>query len=80
MSDVTTAPSLSPSVNADVRSSIDNSRRTRCEVWTRVMGYHRPTSSFNTGKVGEFSERRFFNEMSESDIDSSCTARARPRA
>jgi anaerobic ribonucleoside-triphosphate reductase len=39
-----------------------NSQRTRCEVWTRVMGYHRPVSSFNTGKQGEFNERRFFNE------------------
>ncbi|MGC8468440.1 MAG: ribonucleoside triphosphate reductase [Acetobacteraceae bacterium] len=31
-----------------------------CEVWTRVMGYHRPVASFNTGKQGEFEERRFF--------------------
>nr|WP_232312259.1 ribonucleoside triphosphate reductase [Achromobacter spanius] len=35
----------------------------RCEVWTRVMGYHRPVSSFNTGKQGEFHERRFFVEQ-----------------
>ena len=28
--------------------------RQRCEVWTRVMGYHRPMASFNTGKKGEF--------------------------
>ena len=41
---------------------LDDSRRTRCEVWTRVMGYHRPVSSFNTGKQGEFNERRFFVE------------------
>ncbi|WP_342672809.1 ribonucleoside triphosphate reductase [Achromobacter spanius] len=34
-----------------------------CEVWTRVMGYHRPVSSFNTGKQGEFHERRFFVEQ-----------------
>lgn len=39
-----------------------NAERTRCEVWTRVMGYHRPTSSFNIGKQGEFNERRFFQE------------------
>lgn len=32
------------------------------EVWTRVMGYFRPTSSFNTGKRGEFSEREYFRE------------------
>ncbi len=36
----------------------------RCEVWTRVMGYHRPVSSFNTGKKGEFAERLHFEESS----------------
>jgi len=36
--------------------------RQRCEVWTRVMGYHRPVSSFNIGKKGEHYERRFFRE------------------
>jgi len=32
------------------------------EVWTRVMGYLRPKSSFNTGKQGEFNERVPFKE------------------
>lgn len=41
---------------------LDDSQRTRCEIWTRVMGYHRPVSSFNIGKQGEFRERRFFVE------------------
>jgi hypothetical protein len=36
--------------------------RQRCEVWTRVMGYHRPMASFNIGKQGEFAERRYFAE------------------
>lgn len=36
--------------------------RTPCEVWTRVMGYHRPVTSFNVGKRGEHAERRFFTE------------------
>lgn len=44
---------------------LDDSQRTRCEVWTRVMGYHRPVSSFNIGKQGEFRERRFFVEERE---------------
>lgn len=39
--------------------------RTRCEIWTRVMGYHRPTSSFNPGKQSEHRERRFFAERGE---------------
>jgi anaerobic ribonucleoside-triphosphate reductase len=36
--------------------------RQPCEIWTRVMGYHRPVSSFNTGKKGEFAERVYFAE------------------
>mgnify|MGYP003606276227 FL=1 len=36
--------------------------RTRCEVWTRVMGYHRPVSAFNAGKQSEHQERRYFVE------------------
>jgi hypothetical protein len=41
---------------------LTDGERQRCEVWTRVMGYHRPVSSFNTGKKGEFNERRYFEE------------------
>ena len=42
---------------------LKDEERTRCEVWTRVMGYHRPVASFNTGKQGEFHERRHFDEQ-----------------
>lgn len=48
-----------PNIN-DIR--LDDSERQPCEVWTRVMGYHRPVASFNTGKKGEHAERRFFAE------------------
>ena len=41
---------------------LDDSERQPCEVWTRVMGYHRPVASFNIGKKGEHYERRFFRE------------------
>jgi len=34
--------------------------RTKCLVYTRVMGYHRPTESFNVRKKGEHQERKFF--------------------
>ena len=30
------------------------------EVWTRVMGYHRPVSSWNKGKQSEQAERVYF--------------------
>ena len=36
--------------------------RQPCEVWTRVMGYHRPVSEFNLGKQAEHAERRHFLE------------------
>jgi len=42
--------------------TLEEHERQRCEVWTRVMGYHRPVASFNTGKKGEFAERRHFEE------------------
>ena len=41
---------------------LSDDERQRCEVWTRVMGYHRPVASFNIGKKGEHNERRFFEE------------------
>ena len=41
--------------------------RQRCEVWTRVMGYHRPVASFNIGKQGEFHERVYFDEAACSE-------------
>lgn len=41
---------------------LSNEERQPCEVWTRVMGYHRPVQSFNTGKKGEFAERVCFTE------------------
>ena len=37
-------------------------KRTKCIVYTRVMGYHRPVESFNIGKKGEHRERVKFVE------------------
>jgi hypothetical protein len=42
--------------------TLRDDERQRCEVWTRVMGYHRPVASFNIGKKSEHRERRFFRE------------------
>ena len=41
---------------------LQDEERTRCEVWTRVMGYHRPVSAFNPGKQSEQTERLCFDE------------------
>ena len=49
-------------IAACTQSVLLESERQRCEVWTRVMGYHRPVASFNIGKQGEFAERKHFIE------------------
>lgn len=40
----------------------NNVLRTKCLVYTRVMGYHRPVESFNIGKKGEHKQRTSFTE------------------
>lgn len=53
---------IHPVIAATGTLMLDDSERQPCEIWTRVMGYHRPLSSFNIGKQGEFHERQYFTE------------------
>jgi len=56
------------SVSSQIQTvALKDEERTRCEVWTRVMGYHRPATSFNKGKQSEHRERQFF-------VEGRCTA------
>ncbi len=55
---------MSHSLTPLIHPLLAEHERQRCEVWTRVMGYHRPMSSFNVGKQGEFRERNYFDEAS----------------
>lgn len=41
---------------------LKDDERQPCEIWSRVMGYHRPISGWNVGKKGEFLERKYFSE------------------
>ena len=41
---------------------LTDDERQPCEVWTRVMGYHRPVTAFNPGKQSEHRERTPFLE------------------
>jgi hypothetical protein len=43
-------------------TELKDEERTRCEVWTRVMGYHRPVAAWNPGKQSEHAERLYFVE------------------
>lgn len=47
--------------NKEILDGLKN-KRTKCVVYTRVMGYHRPVESFNIGKTGEHKERVKFVE------------------
>ncbi len=42
--------------------TLDDSERTRCEIWTRVMGYYRPLNYMNPGKQSENDDRLLFRE------------------
>jgi hypothetical protein len=46
------------------KAELRDEERSKCEIWTRVMGYHRPVDDFNIGKKGEHAERVHFNEKS----------------
>ncbi len=53
-------------MNQENVAKLKDEERTRCEVWTRVMGYHRPVTSFNPGKRAEHDQRKFFQEKRSS--------------
>lgn len=42
-------------------SETDMPLRTKCEIYTRVMGYYRPVTQFNNWKKSEFYSRQTFN-------------------
>lgn len=41
-------------------TEIPAEKRTKCEVYSRVVGYLRPVSQFNKGKQEEFKKRKTF--------------------
>ena len=36
-------------------------KRTKCEVYSRVVGYMRPVNQWNLGKQQEFTDRKVFD-------------------
>lgn len=38
-----------------------NSKRTKCERFSRIVGYIRPVSGWNEGKAREFEDRQTFD-------------------
>lgn len=39
---------------------IPESKRTRCEIWSRPVGYLRPVQHYNQGKQEEFKQRKSY--------------------
>jgi ribonucleoside-triphosphate reductase len=39
----------------------ENKKRTKCEVYSRVVGYIRPVTQWNEGKQAEWNDRKVFS-------------------
>lgn len=51
------------SLSTDMKVTFkDGTERRICQVWSRVMGYLRPTTDYNVGKYSEFMTRKYFTE------------------
>ncbi len=46
-------------------------KRTRCEVYSRVVGYLRPINQWNEGKQAEFNDRQTFDRQ-VNNLTASC--------
>jgi len=44
--------------------------KTKCEVYSRVVGYIRPVSNWNDSKQAEFADRKKF----DSSVEKTCTS------
>lgn len=43
--------------------------KTRCEVYSRVVGYIRPVEQWNDGKQEEFNDRKLFVPLKKEEVD-----------
>nr|WP_084742542.1 anaerobic ribonucleoside-triphosphate reductase [Deferribacter desulfuricans] len=44
----------------ELENELENVKGEKCEVYSRVVGYHRPVQNWNDGKQEEFKERYEF--------------------
>jgi ribonucleoside-triphosphate reductase (formate) len=42
--------------------------KTKCEIYSRVVGYIRPVEQWNDGKQAEFKDRKLFSTADQSKI------------
>ena len=48
---------------------MNEAKRTKCLVYTRVMGYLSPTYRYNLGKKSEFYSRKYYNKVKAANHD-----------
>ena len=46
--------------------------KTKCEVYSRVVGYIRPVEQWNDSKQEEFKDRKMFSDKKEESQSSVC--------
>lgn len=46
---------------ADLKKQMQEVKGTKCEVWSRVVGYLRPVQNYNKGKQAEYGMRKPYN-------------------
>lgn len=51
-----------------IEITVSDDERQPCEIWSRVMGYLRPTTDYNIGKRSEFRDRLFFKPNDQSQL------------
>lgn len=47
---------------AENEIDLTDQERQPCEIWTRVMGYHRPVSEYNKGKKNRSSIQEYISK------------------
>jgi anaerobic ribonucleoside-triphosphate reductase len=50
-------------------SEKNNTKRTKCEIYSRCVGYLRPVRQWNPGKRQEFADRKVYVHKKETKID-----------
>ena len=46
--------------------------KTKCEVYSRIVGYMRPIDHWNDGKKAEFEDRKTFNTKKIQEVFEEC--------
>lgn len=46
-----------------MKKAESNKKRTKCEVWSRAVGYLRPVEQWHSGKQAEFKDRKTYDKQ-----------------